>query len=471
MTIVPLDLGVQSSPGRYGPDGAARFINCFVEAADDKARLKYPVYPFEGFDLFSTLVGGGVCRGMISLGSYGYVVSGANVYKVDSGGQATTIGNFPGTGQVFMARNRKSPNPQIALASEGQRYIIENDVLTSIADSDLPASQSVTFNGGFFVWTTANGRYYISAIDEGTTYDPLDFASAEALADELLCVYSRGREIVLFGSESIEFHALTGAAAFPFEVIQGSTVRNLGLMCKHSVRDLSDIPFFIASDGTVRQLNGYNPERVSTHDVERAIDRVADKLSIVAMSYQIIGNQFYQISCPEWTWTYNALTGAWHERRSYEDVRWKGEHYMLVGGKRVVGDYAEGSLYRLDSDIYDEAGQPLVMTLRPPPVHKYPNPACFDRLFVDCVPGVGLNSDDPALADPEVMMRFSDDSGKTFSDEMRAPLGAQGAFSTRVTFDQLGQSGEDGRIFEISVSAAVARGFTGAAVDVEILEA
>jgi len=469
-TIVPIDLGVQSAPGRFGPDSGARLINCYAEKADEKSRLLYPIYPFEGFEQFAVLTGGEHMRGAISLGTYGYVVSGPLVFKVDLGGQVTIIGNFPGSGQVFMARNRKA-TPQIALCSEGQRYIIESDVLTSIADNDLGAAISVCYQGGRFVWGLPDGRYQWSAIDEGTTYDALDFATAEARGDGLQAVYSRGSEVILFGTESIEFHAVTTDADAPYAPVAGATLHGMGLMCRHSVRDLNDVPICVTSDGTVRIFNGYSPERISTHDVERAIDSIADKDSIVATAYPSLGNQFYQISCPEWTWSYNALTQTWTERKSYELDRWRGEHYLKLGENRVIGDYATGKLYRMDPDLYDEAGAHLVMTLRTPPTHKYPNPIGVDRLFVDVIPGVGLNSSDSALSDPEVMLRTSIDSGKSWSNQMSAPVGAQGAFKTRVVFEGLGQSEEDGMIFEVSMSAAVARGITGMAADVEVLEA
>jgi hypothetical protein len=467
--IIPLDLGVQSAPGRYGPDSGARLINCFAEKADEKSRLLYPVYPFEGFEQFAALVGGGQTRGMISLGTYGYVVSGANVYKVDSGGQVTLIGNFPGTGQVFMAKNSKT-TPQVALASQGQRYIIENDILTSIADSDLPAAISVAELNKRFVWGISDGRYFWSPPDEGTTYDALDFATAEARGDILLANHSRGTEMMFFGSESIEFHAVSSGEA-PFAAVPQTTIYGLGLMCRNSVRSLNDVPMFVASDGTVRMMSGYNPERISTHDVERAIDSIGDKDSIVATAYPSLGNQFYQLSSAEWTWTYNALTQTWVERKSYGLNRWQADHYMKVGESRLVGGYDSGVVYRLDPDLYDEAGDHLVMTLRLPPLHKYPNPISVDRLFVDAIPGVGLNSSDEHDADPQVMLRWSLDSGKSWSNEMTASAGEQGAFRTRMTFDCLGQTEEDGMIPEISMSAAVARGITSAAAEIEVLEA
>ena len=96
--------------------------------------------------------------------------------------------------------------------------------------------------------------------------------------------------------------------------------------------------------------------------------------------------------------------------------------------------------------------------------------ASVDRLFLDTIPGVGLNSSDDHVSDPQAMLRYSDDGSKTWSNELTAPVGTIGQFDKKVEFSQLGETGEDGRNWELSMSAAVIRGLTGAAVDVELLE-
>lgn len=470
MPIVPLALPLQSSPGRYGPDSAGQLINAYAEKAGEGGKAQFPVYPIEGLASFATLTGGSKYRGGISLNAYGYVVSGPLLHKVDNAGAVTLIGGFPGSEPVFMARNRKSAGAQIALVSDGLRYICELDVLTAIADTDLPASNSVVYLDGYFIFTQTAGTFFITSIDEGTAIDALDFATAEANPDGIVCAYTRGREVVFFGQKSIEFWINTGAAAFPFERNDGVTVQNMGLLCQHSVKDLNDIVFFIASDGTVRLLNGYEPERISTHDVERDIDAVTDKGSITAEAYSIRGHQFYTISCDDWTWSYDGLTGLWHQRMSYGEDRWIGEGFVEIDGKRVVGDHEDGLLYQIDPATYTEASGHLVWKIITPPMHAYPNRAIVNRLFLDLIPGVGLNSSDEHLSDPKVMLRWSDDGGKTWSNERTASVGEIGETKRRVVFGRLGTTGEDGRIYEISMSSAVIRGITGAAVDVDLLE-
>lgn len=465
---IPLPLGLQSSPGRYSHDAGGRLINAYHEEADDTGKAKLPVWAIEGLAPLSTIPNGGRFRGGIQVDGYGYIVSDTTVVKIDPGGGVTTIGAFAGSDPVFMARNRKA-TPQIALVSGGIKSYIENDTIATISDNDLPSPNSVTQLDGYGIYTIEDGRVFISAIDEFTDIDPLDFATAEANADKLRVGYARGQEVLLFGDESIEFWRNTGAT-FPFERIGGTTLQNLGILCRHSVRDLNDIVFFVASDGTVRILNGYQPIRVSTHDVERSIDSVESKDSITATAYSIRGHQFYVLSSANWTWAYDATTGLWHERQSYGLSRWRGEGFVYINGTRAIGDYSSGVLYQLDPDTYDEAGNPLLWQVRTPPIHAYPNRLGFNRLFLDTVPGSGRNTGVVANDDPKIMLSWSDDGGKTFGTERTAAVGEIGEFNRRVKFERLGQSKEDGRIFDISMSAAVVRGLTGGAVDVDILD-
>ena len=463
---IPLPLGLQSSPGRTGHDAGGRLVNAYAEQADDKGKAQFPLWCIEGLAPFATIPSGGATRGALYLDPYGYVVSGTAVARVSEGGAVLSVGSFPGADPVFMARNRKPVTPQIMMVSGGLRYLIENDVVTNIADGDLPNATSVDFIGGYFVATVEDGRFFWSGIDEGANWSALDFATAEGNPDRLLVGKARGSELILFGDNSIEFWALTDA---PFERIPGTLLQNFGVLARHSVRDLNDVVFFVASDGTVRMLNGYQPVRVSTHDVERAIDEVSDKDSITAMAYSIRGHQFYALSAPGWTWVYDATTGLWHERASYGADRWRAECFVRIGNTRVVGDVADAVLYQIDPDTNDEAGEHLIWTVRTPPVHAYPNPLEFNRLFLDTIPGTGLNSTDEHVADPLVMLRHSDTGGKTWSNQRTATVGRIGDYQRRVTFSRLGQSREDGRIFELSMSAAVVRGLLGGAIEAELL--
>jgi hypothetical protein len=80
--------------------------------------------------------------------------------------------------------------------------------------------------------------------------------------------------------------------------------------------------------------------------------------------------------------------------------------------------------------------------------------------------GQGINSTVNEDKDPEVMLRWSDDSGKNWSNERTRKLGKIGETWRQVRFNGLGTERKKGRIFEMSITAAVPRQFNRAFGDV-----
>lgn len=78
------------------------------------------------------------------------------------------------------------------------------------------------------------------------------------------------------------------------------------------------------------------------------------------------------------------------------------------------------------------------------------------------------------ITNPAVMLRWSDDGGSRFSNQLstslgntESDLGAQGDYDKRIKFTRLGTSTEHGRIYEVSVSAPVTKTFIKAKADVQ----
>jgi hypothetical protein len=87
----------------------------------------------------------------------------------------------------------------------------------------------------------------------------------------------------------------------------------------------------------------------------------------------------------------------------------------------------------------------------------------YKSFQVDCTPGTGLVTGQGS--EPEMMMRFSDDGGHTWSQEMTVSLGLNGAYQTRAMWRSLGSSRD--RIFEVSISDPVFIALLDAFIDVE----
>lgn len=434
MPLAPISLGVRSNPGRDTSISSARLINCYAEDAGEEGKIRYPIVACDGFSSWATLVGAdaGVCRGMLNLDDTTlYVVTGTRLQRVDTAGAVAHMQELATSGYAYFARNRKEPNAQVALVtSDGLFRIIENNsVSTPSPDADVGASlfNSVCTVDGYFIFTKSNGEFYVSAID-GSAIDVLDFASTQANPDGLTRGVVRGRDVCLMGPRSIEFWQNTGNADFPFE---RTTATQLGLFAPASAVPLSavidgstaDTVAFVAANVTgdligVMLLGGYEGRKISVPALDRAIRDEPTKSSIRGFTHTSGGHTFYCITGTSFTWEYNCGTGLWHERKSSGLDRWRVVDATTFNGQTVFGDYTSALLYQRSASI---------------------------------TPGSASNC----------TLRHSNDNGDTWTSARSKPIGGSTATKTRVKFNRIGQSKEDGKVVELAITNAVIEAGTG----------
>lgn len=461
MVALPISLGVGSNPQKFGHAGNARHINCYLEPMGADAKSEKILIGSDGLASFATVESTGI-RAMLAVGPFLYVVSGRQVYRVDIHGSVRALGGIPTEGTVSMARNRRAV-PQIGIVSDGLFFVIDTGTaaLTQVIDVDLPPAVSLSMLDGYGILPVNNSRWFITALDDFTQVDALDFASAESNPDEIVTSSTRESEVVLFGTASIEWWQNVGDADFAFRRSQSAEI---GCLSAASVARVERTLMWIAHDGTVRVMEGYGGKRVSTYAVERAIADV-EASTITSTSWWARGHQFYAMSCPSWTWVYDLSTGAWHERHSYGLDRWRVSTVSRFGHYSIAGDYVTGDLYTMTPDANTEGASPLIMTVQTAPIHAFPQRLIFDALHVDLVPGVGTNVTASQDVDPSMMVSWSDDGGHSWSNEQIIGMGRLGDTKRRAIARRLGRTTTHGRTFKLSVSADVARGFIGAAIE------
>lgn len=459
---VAIQFGLMSYQSRSKPWIASRLVNFYAETAPQQAGAKTPValMPTPGLALFST-VGIGPIRGVKEFLGVLYVVSGNTLYSIDAGGTATSLGTITGIGYVTMDTN----TTQLCIVSRptGWIYTPATATLTQITDADFPGSAGVTQVGGYFVHMAPDnsGEWFISALENGLAYDALDFATAEQSSDPLVRPFGDHQEIHLFGSTTLEIWSNTGAADFPFS---RATTGEKGLLAAFSIAKCDNTLFWVGHDKQVYRLDGYQPRRVSTHAVEKTISETSDPSDIVGLSHVENGHAFYVItsSSGDWTLAYDAATGLWAERASHPDNLWRATTAAQCYSKTLVGDSGAGLVYEVQTGTYTENSNTLTRKIVSAPVYGNGRRLTMSKLEVVIETGVGLTSGQGS--DPQVMMRFSDDGGRTWSNEHWRSIGAVGAYKTRAIWRRLGSFRE--RVFELTVSDPVKTVVMGAYADV-----
>ena len=391
-----IDIPTGRGKGRSVPLTAERLINMYAEAAPAKSKSPAVLHGTPGFIQFAEITGRVLIRGVYRTVDDGvlYVVASTKLYSISSSGAPTELGIIAGSGRVGMADN----GTQLCIVSGAKGYIYDTtNGLSEISDTDFPGADTVTFIDGFFVFNNSNpsqkSQFFISDLLDGKTYDALDFATAERYPDSLLRVFADHSELLLFGEESIEIWFNAGNADFPFARAQGSVIEQ-GLGARWAVEKVDESVVWLDNEGMVRRLTGINPERISTHAIENAISK-GDWTNATSWSYVDEGHQFFVLNVPKktvsqkaGTYVYDAATGLWHERQSYELDNCRLGFYANAYGKHIAGDLYNGKLYEMSLDIYDEDGEPLIAELQFPQVQNDGGRFIVDELQLDMEVGV-----------------------------------------------------------------------------------
>jgi hypothetical protein len=392
----------------------------YAEASDGKSPVTLHGAP--GLNLVATY-GSGPVRGIRYMDGVRYVVSGGSLY-----GPAGAIGGVSGTGPVIMSDN----GTQLVIVTDsnaGYVYTVAGG-LAAISDPDFPGATSVDYLDGYFLFTEPDsGIFFISALNDATDIDALDFASAESAPDNLVRVFVDHREVWLMGVDTCEIWTNTGASLFPFERLPGA-INEKGLRGKHTVAKADNSIFWVDRDGIVRRAaDGYTPVRISTHAVEYAISK-GDLDRAEAVSYAQEGHEFYSLTVPgAGTFVYDAATQLWHERESAGADRWRAAGFARYAGVQYVGDFENGNVYALDLDKYTENGTEQIAEMLFPPISFEGSRFRVHSVRLDMEAGTGDT--------PLVMLQTSKD-GKTWSNEAWRDFGALGDYAKRVVWRRLG---------------------------------
>src|SRR3990167_5254076 len=458
---IPISFGTQSDPSRYGPETGPRHINAYVEKTEE-GEPPLPIYCTPGLDLFSTITDGGKCRGMEVVNDTTLLVlSGNTLVTVDAGGSETSVGTITGNKNAFMARNADSIT-QVAIVMDGSPFVYSNGTLTAISDADLPNPNSVFFLDQRVIYTISDGRFFWSAIDDVTSIGALDFATAEGAPDGLVRGFGHKSDGWLFGKTTTEIWRSTANADQPF--LRAFFIP-IGCSAPHSVAVVDDVICCVAQNDIPYIAQGYSPQPLIHGGVCRDIRDTVDKTDITGYGYFEGGYGFWELSGPDWTWIYNLATERWFEGKSYDLDRSRRQFGIRFDNSTIVGDYDTNILYKMNPATFSENDAHLVWTVRSPAMHAYPNRISVDRLYADMITGVGTATGGTHQTDPQVMLSWSDDGGRTFNGPISKDLGAAGDYNTRVVFNNLGTTGRQGRIWELSVSSPVIRGLRFAAIE------
>ena len=448
----------------------ARMVNLFPEIVSEGGKEPAFLMRAPGLNLLAT-VGFGPIRGLWQLGGFMYVVSGNTLYKVDSSYSATALGTIANSGPVSMSDN----GTQIFIAANPQGYIYNTstNAFAQITDPDFPGAVTVGYLDGYFVFNEPNSqKFWVTSLLDGSSIDPLDFASAEGAPDGLVGLIIDHREVWLFGTNTVEVWYNAGLLDFPLQRVQGA-FNEIGCAAPYSIAKMDNCVFWLGQDargkGVVYRGQGYTGQRISTHAVEWQIQQYGDLSDAIGYTYQQDGHSFYVLTFPTGnaTWVFDVSTGAWHERAGWSNGDWtrhRSNCQVFFNNQTIVGDYQDGRIYAFDLAYYQDDTQPQrwYRSWRALPTGQNDlKRSAQHSLQLDCETGVGINLGQGS--DPQVMLRWSDDGGHTWSYEHWNKMGKIGQYGYRTIWRRLGMTMKiRDRVYEVSGTDPVKLAIMGA---------
>ena len=346
-------------------------------------------------------------------------------------------------------------------------YLLNFSVLPS-SDGAFTGADVVDIVDNYFIYNRPSTQQWAASnLLSPITYG-LSYASKFTGPDNLVSMIADHGQVYLLGETTSEVWADAGTFPFAFQRIPGSSSQH-GIAAKFSVAKLGNSFAYLARNNRgqseIVMMNGYFPQRISTHAVENTLvnQSVSDA---IAYTYQIEGHECYVITFPslDLTWVYDISTALWHKWLWVDSNnvyhRHRSNCSAVFQGLVLVGDYQNGQIYQLDPTNFTDDSEPIRRVRRCPHLVTDLQRQYFDEFQIQFQPGVGLEGiTNPPLnaetvgANPQAMLRWSNDGGSTWSNEYWSSIGLVGKYKNRIIWRRLGMARD--RVFEVVVTDPV----------------
>lgn len=433
-------------------------INCYLEQIEGPAESRQlTLISAPGLSQYLDL--SAEIRGQRSVEGRWFVVAGSKVYEIVAGAAVVRGTLLTSSGAVDMSHN----NTQLTIVDGPNGYVLTlaTNALVQITSAGWRGSNRAAYIDGYAIFVAPDTeQFYISKIDDATTYSALDFSSADSQPDNIYIPLVLHRELLLFGIYTTEVWVNSGGDLFPF-VRYNSAQIDVGCVGKNAAIIASDSAYWIGQtrtgSGIVYKMVGHSPQRISNRSMEQMLAKSTDISQARMWTYQVDGHEFIGINAPGLTTTlvYDAANQQWHERAEWLDgwSSWRTTTICYVNGAQYAGD-ATGKLYKLDSSVYQYSTSPLVRERTwPHMINPSMEPITFTGLELACSTGYG----------GQVTLQISNDGGFNFGAVLPRSLGAIGRWMQKVRWMMLGTAYD--RVFRIRCSDNVPFNIHGAAVD------
>ena len=360
-----------------------------------------------------------------------FTISGGIAYR-----DTAALGSVAGDGVASIAVR----GGEVLFNAGGPIYSYNGIDFVEVTFPDDSNVTKVIYSAGYFVAAEASTGYlFFSAVNNGRSWDALDFFEVESEPDAVFDMVTLDGVLVAGGQDSIEFFAPTGNPDLPYSPIQ-QRVFEQGVFATGCMVQDDNTFFFVGSD-RILYRNGNVPEALGG---DWLVERISQSVTVRLYLLKDQRHKWVVIRLDNESWAYDITTGETFELRSYGRLNFRcGPDF---------GDDETGKIWQFvdfgtdnDEGIVERiltAGERLL------------EPKSYDSVTIECEVGTTpfLSG---AYAEPTIEFRTSDDGGNTWTDWETDTLGPQGDYRKVIQYNALGMFSLPGAMFQIRLTDPV----------------
>jgi hypothetical protein len=378
-----------------------------------------------------------------------YAVVANNIYELDTNLDPTLLGSI-GSASGFVSISNNVNQIIFIDGSSGYIWDATTSTFSQITAAGFPVLPvDVAFLDGYFIIPHGNSnKFSVSALNDGLTWDALNFALMESEPDKIIAVVQIHRRVFLFGRKITEVWYDAGEADFPLRR-DNNMLFQYGCLADGSIAiggvDEDKRMFWLAGDengvGSVMMSDGGSPEKISTTPLDYQIQSYSNPSDAIGIAYKIDGHTFYELSftTDDKTWIYDLTTKQWFSGQMLNGSRKIGNCHAYYNGKHYLGSYRLPILYELSSKYTDNDGEAIKLErITGHFSSKTYRRIHISRITVDIVAGDGLPTrDTDPFKDVKMMCSINKDN-KGFGNYRDQYLGRYGNRSHRCIYRRFG---------------------------------
>ena len=300
----------------------------------------------------------GVTSSLILMDDTVYGIYQGWLYKISAVGTVTSIGSV-GVG----ATSVETDGVQLVITTGKTIYVYTvAGGLVTVTDPDVEdTAKSSAYLDLAFYFDQDLGNFIASANNDATSFSADDKIEAESFADDILRMFAHNQLLYSFGQTTTEIFYTSGVGRPPIDRQQ---VIERGIAGTRAVASIDDTIFFVDQFRRPNKMSGLQYEPIYTPAIAEAWDAYTSISDCLVMTYSYRQQTFVEFQFPsaDTSWTYHVESGAWSERESAANGRFRSVAYVNAYGLLLAADPTNGKVYKLSESIYQDDGSNITRT-------------------------------------------------------------------------------------------------------------